>query len=80
MPTKTPRFKSKTVTVKIKRGEQGLCYGTSDELKGLLIAEQTPEAVLKAAPKLIADLYLADGAINVETIEIRPNAWIVRAE
>jgi len=71
-------LKTQTVNVNIETGEHGLYYGTSDQLKGLLIAERTPDEVLQAAPKAMADFYLADGFRDVETIQVDTRSWIVR--
>lgn len=58
----------KTIKVEVKRGKTGLWYGTSPDLKGLLIAAKNEAQVLDDAPKTIAALYHASG---VETVNIR---------
>ena len=57
----------RVVRVEREQGRAGLFYATSPDLKGLLVAEKTREALEKAIPKAIKDLYLACG---VEVIVI----------
>ncbi len=47
------------VTVKKEQGKAGLFYATSPDLKGLLVAEKTLEALEKAIPKAIKALAKA---------------------
>jgi len=54
-------LKAKVVNVKVREGKEGLFYATSPQLKGLLVAEPTLDALDKAIPKAISDLYLACG-------------------
>lgn len=44
------------ISIEIKQGEHGLYYGTSPNLKGLLIAGESPEGVVAQAPSVIAEL------------------------
>src|SRR3990167_5734369 len=41
-------------TLKVERGEAGLCYVTSPEIKGLLVAERNMFDTLLAVPKALA--------------------------
>jgi hypothetical protein len=54
-------LKAKVVNVKVREGKEGLFYATSPQLKGLLVAEPTLDALEAAIPKAISDLYLACG-------------------
>jgi hypothetical protein len=47
------------VRVKIEEGKAGLFYATSPDLKGLLVAEPTIDALDEAIPGAIAELYEA---------------------
>ncbi len=49
------------VRVSIEEGKTGLFYATSPDLRGLLVAEETLDALDEAIPKAIADLYEAIG-------------------
>jgi hypothetical protein len=51
----------RVVRVEREQGKAGLFYATSPDLKGLLVAEQTREALEKAIPKAIKDQYAACG-------------------
>jgi hypothetical protein len=56
------------VRVKIEEGKTGLFYATSPDLKGLLVAEPTIDALDEAIPQAIAELYaVACGAKVVVT-------------
>ena len=57
----TTTAKAKTVRVKIEEGRTGLFFATSPDLKGLLAAEPTIDALHAAIGKAIADLYEACG-------------------
>lgn len=62
----------KKLTFQIERGETGLFYVTSPDIKGLLVAEKTWTGAIKAVPKALVDLEAAlngraqvqDGWIN----------------
>lgn len=62
--TTTASTKAKIVRVKVEEGKAGLFYATSPDLKGLLVAEPTIDALDVAIPKVIVDMYAACG-INV---------------
>ena len=64
----TASMKAKTVRVKIEEGKTGLFFASSPDLKGLLVAEPTVDALYKAIPKAIADLYMACGESVVVSI------------
>lgn len=49
------------VRVEREQGKAGLFYATSPDLKGLLVAEKTREALESAIPQAIKDLYAACG-------------------
>ncbi|WP_395020216.1 DUF1902 domain-containing protein [Dongia sp.] len=53
------KLKAKIVRVDREQGDAGLFYATSPDLKGLLVAEATLEALDRAIPAAIADLYQA---------------------
>jgi len=57
--------KAKVVRVKVEEGKTGLFYATSPDLKGLLVAEPTIEALEEAIPKVIADIFAAMGVADV---------------
>ena len=63
----TASLKAKIVNIAVERGSTGLLYATSPDLKGLLVAEPTREALNLAIPKAITDLYLACGVRVVVT-------------
>ncbi len=52
-------MKAKIVRVKIEQGREGLFYGTSPDLRGLLIAERTRADVEAAIPTAIEEMYAA---------------------
>ena len=68
----------KTLNVTVAKGKEGLFYGTSAELSGLLVASQTANEVLAEVPQAIADLYHASGFEEVEMIQIDQTRWIAR--
>jgi hypothetical protein len=51
--------RAQIVRVKIEEGKAGLFYATSPDLKGLLVAEPTIDALDEAIPQAIAELYEA---------------------
>jgi hypothetical protein len=53
--------KAKVVRVKVEEGKTGLFYATSPDLRGLLVAEPTIDALEEAIPKVISDMYAAGG-------------------
>jgi hypothetical protein len=54
-------MKAKIVNVKIEEGKTGLFFASSSELKGLLVAKPTLDALEVAIPQAITDLYAACG-------------------
>lgn len=58
------QYKAKLLHVQVKEGRTGLFFATSNELKGLLVAEPTLDALERAIPSAISDLYKASG-LNV---------------
>jgi hypothetical protein len=63
----TTSMKARIVRVKIEEGKTGLFYATSPDLKGMLVAEPTLDALEVAIPAGIADLYAACGVKVVVT-------------
>jgi hypothetical protein len=61
-------MKPRIVRVDRERGKAGLFYATSPDLRGLLVAEPTPEALDEAIPKAIRDLYVACGVEVIVSI------------
>jgi hypothetical protein len=57
----TASTKPKIVRIKIERGDTGLMYATSPDLKGLFVADRTLEDVERAIPKTIAAIFAARG-------------------
>jgi len=63
-------FKPKVVRVKREQGEGGWFYATSPDLKGLLVAEPTLDALDRAIPGAISDLFAACGhSATVDRLE-----------
>lgn len=60
-------LKARLVRVRLEEGRTGLFYATSPDLKGLLVAEPTLDAVEEAVPSAITDLYAACGEEVVVT-------------
>ena len=52
-------LKAKIVRIKIERESDGLFVATSPDLRGLLVAEQTQEALTAAIPVAIEAMYAA---------------------
>ncbi len=65
--TTNPPSRAHVVRVQREEGKTGLFYGTSPDLKGLLVAEATLDALDRAIPVAIADLYHAGGEPVVVT-------------
>lgn len=55
------RMKARIVNVRFEEGESGLFYATSPDLRGLLVAEPTLDALEGAIAGAITDLYAAVG-------------------
>lgn len=56
-------LKAKIVRIQIKE-DDGLFFATSSDLKGLLVAERTLDAVQREIPKSIVALYAAMKDVN----------------
>ena len=65
--TTTTLTKTTIVRVKVEEGKAGLFYATSPDLKGLLVAEATFDALDVSIPKVITDMYAACGVKVVVT-------------
>ena len=64
------------VQVQIEESATGLFYATSSDLKGLLVAELTLDALNSAIPRAIAGLFRAQG-MNVVVKANGGDAWYV---
>jgi hypothetical protein len=53
--------KARLVRITCEKGKTGLFYATSPDLRGLLVAEATVEALTEAIPKAIQEMYAASG-------------------
>lgn len=60
-------MKPKIVRVTVEQGKAGLLFATSPDLKGLLVAKRTIEALEEAIPSAVADLYAACGVEVIVT-------------
>jgi hypothetical protein len=58
---------ARIVRVKREEGQTGLFYATSPDLKGLLVAEPSLDALESAIPLAIAELYEACGTKVIVT-------------
>jgi hypothetical protein len=65
--TTTASTKATIVRVKVEEGKAGLFYATSPDLKGLLVAEPTIDALDETIPKVITNMYAACGIHVVVT-------------
>jgi hypothetical protein len=54
-------LRARIVRIEFERGEAGLIFAVSPDLRGLLVAERTMEEVKAAIPQAIMDLYAACG-------------------
>jgi hypothetical protein len=59
--------KAKVFRIRIEEGKTGLFYATSPDLRGLLVAEPTIDALEESIPKVIEDMYAASGVKVVVT-------------
>lgn len=59
----TATMKPKIVRVVVEADPVGVFYATSPDLKGLLVAERTLEALDREIPRAVRDLYAACGII-----------------
>jgi hypothetical protein len=62
------------VRIKIEEGKAGLFYATSPDLKGLLVAEPTIDALDEAIPQAIAELYEAVCGAKVVVTKAKDNS------
>ena len=73
-------MKARIVRIKRQEGKTGLFYATSPDLKGLLVAEPTLDALDRAVPQAISDLYAACGiavmVTKVEETEPDVRTWV----
>jgi hypothetical protein len=60
-------MKAKIVRIEVEEGNTGLFYATSPDLKGLLVAKPTIEALEQAIPLAVADLFAACGVKVIVT-------------
>lgn len=65
-------LKARIIRVKFEDGKIGQFYATSPDLKGLLVAEPTLEALEHAVPQAITELYAASGVDVVVTMAEEP--------
>lgn len=66
-------MRARVVRIKREEGKTGLFYATSPDLKGLLVAEPTLDALDKAVPQAIRDMYWACGVEVVVTRAEEPD-------
>lgn len=57
--TKRYKWVEVRIPVLIEDGDQGLCYGTSPLINGLLVAEHSEQDVLTMVPAAVDDLACA---------------------
>lgn len=57
-------LKPKIVRIEYKKGDAGLLFATSPDLKGLFVTERAMDAFERSIPAAIKDLYAACG-VNV---------------
>src|SRR5690348_17313544 len=73
-------LKARIVHVVREEGKTGLFYASSPDLKGLLVAERTLDALDRAIPQAIADLYAACGeevfVARLDDDEDRLRSWV----
>jgi hypothetical protein len=71
--------KAHLVRIRYEKGTAGLYYATSPDLRGLLVAEPTPEALDAAIPKAIREMYEASGVEVVVSLLDEPDdgkTWV----
>lgn len=74
-------IRARIVHVEFEHGDAGLIFAVSPDLKGLLVAERTMDAVVAAIPQAIMDLYAACGeAVVVSRVDdgrdADDDAWV----
>lgn len=69
------------INVKFEEGRTGLFYATSDNLRGLLVAAHTLDALNSDVPRAISELYAVRGlqtkVIPVESDRRDNHPWVV---
>ncbi len=74
------RLRARIVRVRYEKGNTDLIYATSPDLKGLLVAERTSEALENSISQAIADLYAACGeevvVTRVEEADDEFHSWV----
>lgn len=75
VPMTSTSMKAKLIRIEFERGEAGLHYATSPDLKGLLVAEPSLEAAREAVPSAIAELYEACG-VSVVVSEVDDSSYL----
>ena len=72
--------KAKIIHVRRERGEGGWFYATSPDMKGLLVTEPSLDALDRAIPAAIIDLYAACGekviVTRVDEDEDHLRGWV----
>jgi hypothetical protein len=69
--------KATVVHVKVEEGRTGLFYASSPDMKGLLVAEPTIDALEEAIPKVIRDMYAARDTDVVVARLVESFSWVV---
>lgn len=67
MTSASATMKARIVRIKYEEGKTGLFYAISPDLKGLLVAKPTMDALEEAIPAAIKEMYAACGVIVVVT-------------
>jgi hypothetical protein len=67
MMSASATMKAQIVRIRYEEGKTGLFYAVSPDLKGLLVAKPTMDALRDAIPDAIRDLYAACGVRVVVT-------------
>lgn len=73
--------RAQIVRTRVVQGEAGLFYAISPDLKGLLVGRPTTEALERAIPQAIIDLYAACGegvvVSRLDAVEVpEEEAWV----
>lgn len=67
---------TETIRVEVKTRESGTLFATSPDLRGLLVAEKTREALEAAIPAAVAAHYEYRG-LKVEVTKVGADTWQV---
>lgn len=63
-------LRARIVRIEFERGDAGLIFAVSPDLKGLVVAERTMEALEAAIPQAIMEMYAACGeAVVVSRVD-----------